>query len=54
MVKSHSFYTSLRVTNLAKAVLPKQIVRDKRFWSTMVKIEIENMNVDLSEYFEGL
>lgn len=34
-------------------VLPNHIASDNRFWIAMVKVEMENMAVDLGEYFDG-
>lgn len=42
------------VTDFAKEILPAFITSDPWFWSVLVKTKVENVQVNLANYNEGL
>lgn len=54
MAKSQTYCTSIRVKNLAKELLPDFIITNDKFFTAMVKVKTEVIDIGLREYFDSL
>lgn len=54
MVMSPTYCVSLGIQNIAKEIFCKFIITYDIFWTTMVNVDIENMGINLRNYFHSL